>query len=734
MIAEVIVDISNSEVDKVFDYSIDGHSEAKEGFRVLVSFGKMQIEGYIVRVKDSTDCPPDKLKSIISVLDPYPVINTELMSLCRFMVQKYHLRMVDVLRLCLPSQMRAGKVKELVVKRAYVAAEYVEKDEATFIRAGAKAQTEVFRFVADNPGENVTEINKNFSAAALRNLVARGIIRLEECETYRTPYGDNVYERLPEVALTDEQKNALNIINADKNKNILLHGVTGSGKTEVYMRAISEVLKKGKTAIMLVPEISLTPQVLRSFRARLGDEVAILHSGLSAGERFDEWRRLLTGDAKVAVGARSAIFAPLKNLGIIIVDEEHDSSYVSESNPRYVTHEVADFRARQCGCNLVLGSATPSIESYYAAKTGKYELIRMKNRVNAGPLPKITVVDMCKEVYNGNNGLFSALLSEKLDACMTRGDQAIIFINRRGYSSYMMCRSCGYVAKCADCDVSLVYHKDENVLKCHYCGNRYRVLDVCPNCGSESIKRGYVGTQQVVELLQQKYPDIGILRMDNDTTQNKDSHLKILSEFRDKKARILVGTQMIAKGHDFPDVTLVGIVDADMSLHFADFRATERTYQLITQVAGRAGRADKPGEVVLQTYSPKHYVYRYAVSGDYEGFYEKECNLREVTKYPPFSRIVRVLVSGEDEGLTHEMLKKIFDELSEKFRGRREEIAYFAAMKSPVKRISNKFRVQILMRIVRSADEITNEVYKTVDKYTVPKISVFVEINPNNLS
>lgn len=734
MIAEVIVDISSSEVDKVFDYSIDGHSEACEGFRVLVSFGKMQVEGYIVGIKEETDCPPDKLKSIISVIDSYPVINSELMSLCRFMVQKYHLRMVDVLRLCLPSQMRSGRVKELTVKKVYVSEEYKNKDVSMFIKKSAKAQSEIFGYVIENEGETVTELNKNFSAAALRNLLSRGILIAREEECMRIPYRDDAAETKREIRLTEEQKNALACINGERGKTVLLHGVTGSGKTEVYMRAISEALAKGKTAVMLVPEISLTPQVLKSFRMRFGDKVAIMHSGLSAGERFDEWRRLLTGSARVAVGARSAIFAPLKNLGVIIIDEEHDSSYVSESNPRYVTHEVAEKRAEICGCNLILGSATPSIESYYAAKTGRYKLVEMKNRVNSGPLPKITIIDMCKEVYNGNTGLFSEVLRDKLDKCIKQGNQAIIFINRRGYSSYMMCRTCGYVAKCADCDVSLVYHKDENVLKCHYCGNRYKVLDVCPNCKSESIKRGFVGTQQVVEVLQERYPDTEILRMDNDTTQSKDAHLKILSRFRERKAQILVGTQMIAKGHDFPDVTLVGIVDADMSLHFADFRATERTYQLITQVAGRAGRAEKAGEVVLQTYSPRHYVYKYAAAGDYEGFYEKECNLREVTKYPPFSKIVRVLVSGEDENLTHKVLKSIFDDLSDKFREKRTAVAYFSAMKSPVKRISNKFRVQILMRIAHDEDEITNIVYESAEKFTVPKVSVFVEINPNNLS
>ena len=734
MIAEVIVDISNSEVDRVFDYIADGLPEIKEGFRVKVPFGKMCVEGYVVALKNNSSYPADKLKSIISAVDEYPVINGELMRLCRFMVKKYHLRMVDVLRLCLPSQMRTGKIKELTVKCAFVSDEYKNREVAEFIRPSATAQTELFAFLIKNEGRTVSELTKEFSASALRNLVSRGIVVTREERRMRTPYDREGEERAPSPALTAEQSAALERIRSLEGATVLIHGVTGSGKTEVYMRCISDQLQKGKTAVMLVPEISLTPQVLRLFRTRFGSEVAILHSGLSAGERFDEWRRILSGDAKVVVGARSAIFAPLENLGVIIVDEEHDASYVSESNPRYFTHEVAAERARICGCNLILGSATPSMESYYAARTGRYELIEMKTRVNAGPLPAITIADMCKEFYSGNTGLFSGILTEKLDACMARGDQAIIFINRRGYSSYMMCRSCGYVAKCEDCDVSLVYHKDENVLKCHYCGNRYKVLEVCPVCGSESIKRGFVGTQQVAEQLAERYPDVGILRMDNDTTQNKDAHLDMLNRFREKKAKILVGTQMIAKGHDFPDVTLVGIIDADMSLHFADYRATERTYQLITQVSGRAGRAEKPGEVVLQTYSPRHYVYRYVINGDYTGFYEKEINLREVTKYPPFSRIVRVLVSGEDQTLTHGVLKNIFDELGEKFKTERNCVAYFSAMKSPVKRISNKYRVQILMRIVRDYDRITQTVYEAADRYAVSKVSVFVEINPNNLS
>ncbi len=732
MIAEVIVDISNSEVDKVFDYTISDSPEIRAGFRVLVPFGKTMVEGYVIALKEKSDYP--SVKPIVKALDGYQVISDEMLALMSYMRERYHLRMVDILRLFIPSQMRGGRVKELTVSYAQIASEYEEKDIATFIKKSAHAQLDLFEHLLEVKRESVTQLNKNFSAAALRNLVARGIVVLCEEEEMRTPYKAVEGEKIKEVTLTSSQQEVVDTVCVGEKKTYLLHGVTGSGKTEVYMRCISNALKEGKSAIMLVPEISLTPQVLRSFRSRFGEEVALLHSGLSAGERFDEWRRLLTGKAKVAIGARSAIFAPLSDLGLIIIDEEHDGSYVSETNPRYITHEVARKRAELNDCSLLLGSATPSIESYHNAEIGEYTLLKLPERVNKRALPEIEVVNMCHEIYSGNNEMFSRTLMNALSECMEKDEQAIIFINRRGYSSYMMCRSCGYVAKCEQCDVSLVYHKEENVLKCHYCGNRYEVLSECPECHSTNVKRGFVGTQAVVEKLQELFPDKMILRMDNDTTQNKDAHARILGEFGKKKAHILVGTQMIAKGHDFPDVTLVGIVDADMSLHFSDFRSNERTFQLITQVAGRAGRDEKPGKVVLQTYSPRHYVYRYAVSGDYKGFYEKEANLREVTKYPPFSKIVRILVSGEVEELCSRTLKGIFDEISVISGEQRENFAYFSAMKSPVKRIQNKHRMQILIRLVGNYDEIVSKIYKTVDKYLIPKVSVFVEINPNNLS
>lgn len=734
MIVEVIVDISNGEVDRVFDYEVPSSLTLTQGMRVSVPFGKREIEGYVMELKDSTDVPADKLKCVISALDGYAVITKEMFSLMKFMREKYHLRIIDVLRLFIPSQMRGGRVKELKKQYVGLREEFFGLDVDAYIKKSARAQRDVCFFLMENGETSLTEMNENFSAAAIRNLIARDVLYVTSVEVKRSPYVAK--DDSPDCSreLTPSQKAAYAAIEAEEGKTFLLHGVTGSGKTEVYMRCISGALEAGKTAIMLVPEISLTPQVFKVFKARFGDKVAILHSGLSAGERFDEWRRLIGGEARVAVGARSAIFAPVKDVGVIIIDEEHDSSYVSESNPRYQTYEVASRRAEYNGCSLIMGSATPSIESYYYAKSGKYRLVEMNTRVNERALPEMNIVDMTKEYAAGNNGLFSRRLESELYECVGSGNQAIIFLNRRGYSSYVMCRSCGYVAKCERCDVSLVYHKDENMLKCHYCGNRYSMLDVCPVCKSPHIKRGYVGTEQLVERLEEMFPGREILRMDNDTTQTKDSHARILERFASKKAPVLVGTQMIAKGHDFPDVTLVGIVDADMSLHFNDYRSSERTYQLITQVSGRAGRDVKAGKVVLQTYSPNHYVYKFAANGDYKGFYEKEINLRELTKYPPFAKIVRVLVTSENEQDAFDTLKKIYDEAMEYVNANRDDFAYAAAMKSPVKRIQSKFRMQMLARITGGIDGAIEKIYEITDKYKNNKATCFVEINPNNLS
>ena len=729
MIAEVIVDISNSEVDRIFDYLLT-RDDVAVGSRVSVPFGRRSVEGYVVRLKETTDCPPDKLKKVGAPLDKFPAILPEMIELMYYMAATYHLRLADILKLFIPAQMRGGRVKELVRQFAYLNPEYVGRDPAAFIKPTARAQQELFDYLAGAGEVSTAEINRDFSASALKNLIMRDIVRVRDVEVLRTPYKYMESDGTA-VTLTEEQQAAVDRIGSEQGV-FLLKGVTGSGKTEVYMHCISQALRRGKTAIMLVPEISLTPQVLRTFRHRFGENVALLHSGLSDGERFDEWRRLLLGEAQVAVGARSAVFAPLRNLGLIVIDEEHDSSYLSERNPRYPTHEIAKFRAAYNGCNLVLGSATPSIESYYKSECGEYKRIELNNRVNRRPLPEIVTVNMCQELANGNPGFLSAALEKELTDCIAEGNQAILFLNRRGYSSYVMCRSCGYVAKCEQCDVSLVYHKDENVLKCHYCNNRYAMLDVCPKCGSAHIKQGFIGTQQVVEKLQVMFPGKKILRMDNDTTQGKDAHLKILSEFGEKKAQILVGTQMIAKGHDFPDVTLVGILDADMSLHFADFRSAERTYQLITQVAGRAGRDTKPGKVILQTYTPNHYVYKLAIANDYEAFYRKEINLREITKYPPFTEIVRVLVSSEDEQAAVAALKRLNDRIGAYAQGN-GDFVYLGIMRSPIKKKQNYYRMQLITRLRVGASAARNELFAAADEVASPKVLCFVESNPNDL-
>ncbi|MDR2202671.1 MAG: primosomal protein N' [Clostridiales bacterium] len=732
MFAEVIVDISAGDVDRIFDYDA-GSLPVLVGSRVLVPFGNRAVEGYCLGLKESSDVPPEKIKAVKSVVDPYPVIGGELMALARYMTGKYHLKTVDALRLFIPPHMRGGRVKELERLYASISPEYAGRDPDGFIRPSAQAQRDVYFYIAEAGEAPVSEINNNLSASALRNLTARGIVKILPQTVMRKPYKDMAEGPAAPVP-TRAQAEVTEAVLKERHSVFLLHGVTGSGKTEVYVSCIADALSRGKSAIMLVPEISLTPQFLRYFRSRFGNGVAILHSALGAGERFDEWRRLLSGEARVALGPRSAVFAPVKDVGVIIIDEEHDSSYISESNPRYSTFEVARFRADFNGCNLILGSATPSVESYYRASTGEFRLLELKERINKRDLPKIQIVDMCKELYDGNDGVFSRALERGLRECADGGNQAILFINRRGYSSFLMCRSCGYVAKCADCDVSLVYHRDENVLKCHYCSNRYGVPDVCPECKSPALRRGYAGTERVAERLAEIFPDKKILRLDNDTTRTKESHAKILGEFADKKATFLVGTQMVAKGHDFPSVTLVGIIDADMSLHFSDYRSFERTYQLITQVGGRAGRAENPGKVILQTYAPRHYVYKFAVNNDYKGFFDKECNLREVTKYPPFSQIVRVLVSGEREDSASGVLKNIFNEVGKIQKAAPEAFAYYAAMRAPLGRIQNKFRLQLIARITKNFDEICPQIYAAVDKYSERGVSAFVEINPSNMS
>ncbi len=731
MIAEVIVDITNEQVDKVFDYV--ALLDTVAGERVVVPFGRRIIEGYVLRLKENSDLPNTQLKSIISAKDDYPVLLPEFIDLNDKLKKIFHLRNVDCMRMFIPTQLRNGTARPLYTNYLTVDSNFNAEELLLSVRSNATRQKKLISNLVINESYPESELKRLYGAQNVKKLVDAGWLKLTTINKLRAPQKIDKPDKV--VSLNSEQLRAVSSILDNRERVHLLFGVTGSGKTEVYMHIINQVLSEGKTAILLVPEISLTPQVLATFTARFGNEVAILHSGLSAGERYDEWQRLRTGLAKIAIGARSAIFAPLKNLGVIILDEEHDPSYKAESNPRYETHTIAKLRGEYNGCPVIFGSATPSLDSFLRAKNGEYMLHSLPNRANKRAMPKIEVVNMCDEIHKGNTSIFSETLLSEITQCVENDEQAMLFLNRRGFSSYMICRECGYVAKCQDCDVSLVYHKEDNELKCHYCHRRYKALTNCPKCNSSYLRMGNIGTQKVVEELRAKFPDVTILRMDFDTTKKKNDLNEILHKFAETRPCILVGTQMIAKGHDFPDVTLVGIINADMGLHFSDYRAPERTFQLITQVAGRAGRAEKEGKVILQTYTPRHYVYRFAQNYDYLGFYKKEINLREVTKFPPFSKIMRLLISADERDLAHLTTSRIFDSLGAIRQQYSKQFLYCRAMSSPITRIENRYRFQIILRFtLDSEQEIIDEIYRVIGEDRHPKCSVFVEINPGNMS
>lgn len=725
MIAEVIVDVMASEVDKVFDYILPEDQNITVGDRVCVPFGSRQIDGFVINIKQTSNYNASKLKQITKKKDAQPLLSENIIKLCFFMKQKFFLRLADTIRLFLPPVVRNGKVKEKLVNYVFL------NCDDFLISKKAPNQLKALMYLKEKGKTTQTELNKLFGASAVNALIEKQLIKLESTKTNRTPKNKFSVEK-KQITLNAQQANAVEVISKSHYQPFLLKGVTGSGKTEVYINCIQNALKQGKTAIMLVPEISLTPQMFARFRNAFGDTVAILHSSLTNGERFDEWNRLHSGEARIAIGARSCIFAPMENIGVIVVDEEHDNSYYSESNPRYHTHEVARYLAYLNNCPLILGSATPSIESYYLAKKGEYRLIQLTERANKKELPNIEIVDMLSEIHLGNTGIFSTRFLSELETCLKNKKQAMIFINRRGFSSFLMCKECGYVPKCEDCDVSLVYHKEDETLKCHYCNRRYRTLTVCPKCKSSSIRYGAVGTQRVVEELKKMF-DVPIFRLDNDI--NKNAYIDILETFNQTSPAILVGTQMIAKGHDFNNVTLVGIVDADMSLHFSDYKAIERTFQLITQVSGRAGRSESEGKVVLQTYYPKHFVYRCASNYDYGAFFKKELNLREVSHFPPFVNILRVLVLGEDEKKVLTNLEQIYNAVKLLKEEYSSDFVYLHAMKCPKKRLQKNYRYQILIRIYKKNEvEIISKIYAICDKLKTSKVSIFVENDPQNLS
>ncbi|MFC5541303.1 primosomal protein N' [Ureibacillus suwonensis] len=594
-----------------------------------------------------------------------------------------------------------GKIKE--VRKVKIAA---DQNLLQMIYEGlsnrAKKQKQLVLWMQKHVGEimepEVIHEETTCSPQVLQAVIELGAAEYIFEEVYRNPFKKDV-EKTDFLTLTAEQETALkDILDAmDKGspETFLLHGVTGSGKTEVYLQAIQHCIQQGKEAIVLVPEISLTPQITNRFRSRFGEQVAVMHSGLSVGEKYDEWRKVHQQKVKVVVGARSAVFAPFENVGLIILDEEHESSYKQEDSPRYHARDVAIWRGKFHQCPVILGSATPSLESYARARKNVYKLLTLKERALKQPLPSVEIVDMREELKKGNRSMFSEKLADSIRDRLKKKEQIVLFLNRRGYSSFVLCRDCGTVMQCENCDISLTYHRYNEKLKCHYCGYEQPVPTNCPECGSEHIRYFGTGTQKVEEELTKLFPEARVLRMDVDTTKRKGAHEAILEDFGAEKADILLGTQMIAKGLDFPNITLVGVLSADTSLHLPDFRAAERTFQLLTQVSGRAGRAEKPGEVIIQSYTPEHYAIQFAKEQQYEPFYKKEMMMRHEAAYPPYYYIALIQVSHEDVMMSAEYAKRCADYL-------RSSLSFDASIIGPttagIVRLQNRYRYQCLIK------------------------------------
>ena len=714
MIAQVIVDVVHTNVARPFSYLIPDGISVTIGSRVRVLLGRRQVDGFVVGLEEQTDVPPEKLKPISRVLDPYPALLPPLLELAQEIALEAHCPLAETLRLMLPAAMRTGRIQQ---KQEWCVRLLpgVDGEQEAQSRKRAPKQAMLLRLLSDGSVHPFTQLSSLVSdpRTALKALEKQGLTELFQREVFRAPDGAEHIVRTEAPSLTTEQREALSTMLPALQQGegaFLLHGVTGSGKTEVYLAMVQKTLEMGKGAIILVPEIALTPQMTRWFRSRFGPETAVLHSRLTDGQRYDEWRRIRLGQARVVVGARSAIFAPVEKLGLIVIDEEHEQTYLSDKHPRYDARRIAVSRAKREGAAVVLSSATPSILSFAMARRGDYTLVEMPHRVNDRPLPSVTVVDMRSELESGNRSIFSRVLIQKLTDCLQKGQQAMLFLNRRGYNTFVSCRSCGYVVKCPQCDLSMTLHREEDgreELRCHMCGAVEEPPKVCPECGSKYIRYFGSGTQRVEEEMRKLFPKVQTVRMDIDTTRSRDAHAKLLERFGSGDAQVLIGTQMIAKGLDFPKVTLVGVVAADMTLNLPDYRSPERTFQLITQVAGRAGRADQPGEGIGQTYKPEHPCIQAAARQDYHSFFEMEFSRRRTGLYPPFTLLARLLVESPremDAKATAEQLYNTVQTYLLSHPAQKKRTLMFRVDEAPVKRIRGQYRYQVLLKLFEHPD------------------------------
>jgi primosomal protein N' (replication factor Y) len=817
--AQVIINKSNINIDRYFDYKIpDSLLECISiGQRVIVPFGigNKKIDAFIINIKDFCNVEDKKLKYIDQIIDMEPIITINQLRLANWIKEYYLCTHIEAIQLMIPtglniekkikiilnkekmneieinkhsnsidkkvleylnnqqSEIKLEEIEKLIVyknlnkvlkelaKKKYIFIEerfntkikdkkekyislsgkYKDKDEyLKNLNANAHKQIAIINNLEHFP-YNYNELRRelNFNTGSINTLLEKELIKITSKMVFRNPY---IYKNFnnPIVPLTEEQNNIVKAfykLSNKKSQKFLIHGVTGSGKTEIYLNMIEIMLKQKKQSILLVPEISLTPQMVERVIGRFGDQISILHSGLSNGEKYDQWSRIKSGEINIVIGARSAIFAPLENLGLIIIDEEHETTYKSSTRPRYHSREIAEKRCENENCHIVLGSATPSIESYYKSKNNEYNLFLLKKRVDNIPMPSITLVDMRNELKEGNYSILSNKLREEIEIKLQKKEQIILFLNRRGYSTFLSCRQCGHVEKCPNCDVSLTFHHNNSILMCHYCGYKKYAPKVCPSCNSSKIKYFGTGTQKVEDIIAKVYPDARILRMDADTTKRKGAHDRILNAFKNKQADILIGTQMIAKGLDFPNVTLVGVITADTSLNLPDFRAAERTFQLTTQVAGRAGRGALLGKVIVQTYEPEHYSLIHAKSHDYYNFYNEEVIIRKEMLYPPFKNIINIIFSCVNEDRLIKFSNKFYIILIDYFKSINKEYLIsdiYKPVPAEISKISNKYRWHMIIKTnhIKIFKNILRKAYREYLSHE-NEVNIAIDIDPVSL-
>ena len=744
MVAEVIINSTAKKLNRTFDYNIPAEMQelVQIGSKVLVPFGRFKQleEAHVVKIKEKSEY---EIKDIAKVETG---LTDKQIKLANWIAKRYFCNVSECIKLMQTPGTKAKDVnkriqdKKINVVYLKKTIQEIDFDIETKVLKSEK-QIKILNFVKKNEGCTIPEIEMftDCSRAIANTLIKNGYLEVSEKKIERNPLQNKQIKNTSKLKLTEEQQNAFQQVSYAIDNNaynqFLLYGVTGSGKTEVYLQLIDKVVKQDKTAIVLVPEISLTPQMLDRFISRFGKEtIAVLHSKLSIGERHDEWEKIKEGKAKIVIGARSAIFAPVQNLGIIIIDEEHDSSYKSESSPKYNAKEIAKKIAKEENIPLLLGSATPDLSTYYKAQQGKITILELTKRANNSSLPKVEIIDLKQELANGNRSMLSFELYQSIEENLKNKLQTILFLNRRGYSTFIMCRNCGYTVKCKNCNISMTYHSYENKLKCHYCGYEEKLVKTCPECGSDKIRYFGTGTQKLEQEIHKQFPQAKTIRMDVDTVTKKNSHEEILNKFKNEDVDILIGTQMVVKGHHFPKVTLVGVIAADSSLNIDDYRATERTFQILTQVAGRAGRENLPGKVVIQSYNPENFSIQNAQKQDYEEFYQTEIALRKQLKYPPFCDIIIIGFNSSSEEEIKKVANIAYEEVEKNLN--KDEFKVFKPMPSPIDKIQNKYRWRIIIKgnMNEEANNVLNNLLKNIYDKDFKNTKISIDVNPNNMA